>query len=94
MAEPGVVRRVIIPVVFLGLTVLGLLNTYGDAADVEKLAAQTACGGEMCPVQLREFSRSPFAHDYRYQVGKEGTQVSVRCSRAMIFVGAYKCEKK
>ena len=94
MAEPGVVRRVIIPFVFIGLTILGLLNTYGDATQVEKLAAETACGGQMCPAQMREFSRSPFSHDYVYQVGKEGRLVNVRCSRAAIFVGDYHCEVK
>lgn len=94
MAEPGVVRRVIIPFVLLALTGLGLMNTYGDSTEVQKLAAETACGGSMCSMQLREFSRSPFSHEYVYQVGQQGTQVTVKCARTAIFVGEYRCEKK
>jgi hypothetical protein len=94
VAEPGVVRRVIIPFVLMGLTALGLMNTYGDATDVEKLAAETACGGKMCPVRMSEFNRTPFSHDYVYAVGKDGHRVSVKCAREWIFLGDYRCEKK
>lgn len=94
MAEAGVIRRVIIPVVLLGLTALGLMNTYGDSTGVEKLAAETACGGRMCEVRMTEFTRSPFSQDYVYAVGKAGQRVSVKCAREAIFVGDYRCEKK
>ena len=94
MSEPGIVRRVVLPVVLLGLTALGLLNTYGDSTGVEKLAAETACGGQMCPVQMREFQRSPFAHEYVFAVGKAGQRVSVKCARAWVFVGDYACVKQ
>jgi hypothetical protein len=93
MAERGVIRRVVIPVVLLGLTVLGLVNTYGDASDVQKLAAETACGGTMCPSQMVEFSRSPFSQDYVYLIDKTRTRVSVKCARAFIFLGDYACKK-
>jgi hypothetical protein len=93
MAEPGVVRRVIIPFVLLALTGLGLVNTYGDATEVRKLAEQTACPEPTCTASLREFSRSPFSHEYVYQVGKGGAQVTVKCARTAIFVGEYRCEK-
>ena len=94
MAEAGVVRRIVVPMVLIGLTVLGLLNTYADAGPVQKLAAETACGGAMCPVELREFSRSPFSHEYVYQVGRQGTQVRVKCARSAIFLGDYACAKQ
>ncbi len=94
MAGAGVVRRVVIPFVLLGLTVLGLINTYGDATEVQKLAAETACGGEMCPVRLTEFSRNAFSHEYVYAVGKQGTSTAVKCKRELIFVGDYRCEKQ
>lgn len=95
MSEPGIIRRVIVPVVLLGLTALGLLNTYGDATNVEKMAADAACGGTPCPVQMREFSRSPFSHEYIFQVGTGGGQrVTVTCKRGAIFFGDYHCEKK
>jgi hypothetical protein len=91
---PGIVRRVILPVVLLGLTAAGLLNTYGDSTGVQKAAAEAACGGEMCPVRMTEFTRSPFSHEYVFEVGKTGTRVEVKCARGMIFFGDYECEKK
>jgi hypothetical protein len=94
MAEPGVVRRVVVPIVLLGLTALGFLNTYGDASDVQKLAAQTACGGDMCPSQMVELSRSPFSQDYVFLVEKTRTRVQVKCVRAFIFLGDYACKKE
>ena len=94
MAEPGLFRRVILPVTLLGLTALGFLNTYGDSADVQKLAAQVACGGQMCEVNLREVSRNPLAQKYVLQVGKAANEVSVECSRSAIFLGDYACVKK
>ena len=94
MADAGVVRRVILPAVLLGLTALGLMNTYGDSANVEKLAGQTACGGEAgCALQLTEFSRSAFSHEYLFVVGK-GQRVAVKCARSAIFFGDYTCQKK
>lgn len=94
MSEPGVFRRIVLPVVLLGLTGLGLLNTYGDATSVQKLAGDTACGGSPCPLQMTEFSRSPFSHEYVFQVGKGGKRVSVACSRSAIFFGDYACVPK
>jgi len=94
MEGPGVFRRVILPVVLLGLTALGLYNTYGDATEVQRLAAETACGGQMCPVNMREYKRSPFSHEYVYQVGKIASSVTVECARSAIFVGEYACKKK
>jgi hypothetical protein len=94
---PGLFRRVVLPVVLLGLTVLGLINTYGDATGVAQLAADTACGGTRCPVEMREYKRSPFSHEYIYAVGagKSGsTNVTVECARAAIFLGDYACKKQ
>jgi len=94
MAEAGVVRRVIIPFALLALTVLGLLNTYGDASDVQMLAARTACGGQMCATQMMEFSRSPFSHEYVFALQKGATRVNVKCARAFIFLGEYHCDRQ
>lgn len=92
---PGVFRRIVLPVTLLGLTALGLVNTYGDATNVERLAEQTACGGAApCSVRLSEFSRSPLSHEYAFQVGKRGDSVKVSCARSAIFVGEYACKKK
>lgn len=93
MADAGIVRRVIVPMFFLGLTAAGLYNTYGDATAVQNLAALTACGGSrMCELHMTQFSRSPFSHEYSYQLEKGGAVV-VKCARKFIFVGDYACEK-
>jgi hypothetical protein len=89
----GVFRNVVVPFVFLALMIAGFINTYGDSVDVEKLAARTACGGSPCEVQMTEFSRSPFSHEYVYVVAKN-TRVTVKCARGAIFFGAYECERK
>jgi hypothetical protein len=94
VAEAGVIRRVVVPLVLVSLTALGLLNTYGDSTGVEKLAADTACGGTPCPVEMREFTRSPFSHEYVYQLTKRGDRVVVKCAREYIFVGDYRCNKQ
>ena len=89
----GVFRRVILPLVLLTLTVAGLINTYGDSTGVERLAAETGCGGQMCPHRMTEFTRSPFSHEYVFEVEKTG-RVEVKCAREAIFFGDYKCQKK
>jgi hypothetical protein len=94
MADAGVVRRVVLPVVLLGLTAAGLVNTYGDSTGVEAAAQRAACGGEQCQVRMREFTRSPFSHEYVFEVGKSGTRTVVKCARSAIFFGDYSCEKK
>ena len=94
MADLGVVRRVVLPIVLLGLTAAGLVNTYGDSTGVEQAAAKAACGGEQCSVKMLEFERSPFSHKYIFAVGKSGTQTVVKCARSAIFFGDYACEKK
>ena len=94
MAEPGIVRRVVVPMFFLGLTAAGLYNVYGDASGVQNLAALTACGGSrMCELHMTQFSRSPFSHEYSYQVEKGGGAVVVKCARKFVFVGDYTCQK-
>jgi hypothetical protein len=93
MAEPGVVRRVVIPVVLLGATALGLFNTYADATDVQRLAMETACGGQACGAQMMEFNRSPLSHEYVFQVGRAANGVRVKCARSAYLLGEYHCEK-
>jgi hypothetical protein len=90
----GFFRRVVVPVLAIGLTICGLLNTYGDSAGVEKLAADAACGGTPCEFRMTEFTRSPFSHEYAYAIGKSGERVAVTCARQAIFVGDYRCTRK
>jgi hypothetical protein len=95
MAEAGPIRRIVIPVVCLAVTALGLMNVYGDASDVERLAEEAACGTVGCAVQRVEGRRTPFSHRYTYQLSRESMKTSaVECSREYLLVGAYRCESK
>jgi hypothetical protein len=43
---------------------------------------------------MTEFSRSPFSHEYVFQVGQGGKRVTVVCKRSAIFFGDYGCASK
>lgn len=87
--------RTIVPALCIAVTVAGLMNTYGDATEVEKLAEQTACGKEHCAVTKTEQRRSPFSHRYVYQTSlKRQTTAAVECTREFILIGAYACAKQ
>lgn len=82
----------------LGLTALGLANTYGDNAEVVKLAQKQACGAEGCSFETLRQERSPFSQSFTFQVritekGKQrGATADVKCARSYVLVGAYGCE--
>jgi hypothetical protein len=95
MADAGPIRRIIIPFVCLAITAAGLNNVYGDASEVERLSEQTACGSEQCAVTKVEEGRTPFSHKYVYQTSlKAQTTATVECSRELVLIGAWHCEKK
>ena len=89
--------RPIITVFLVGITVLGLINVYGDASEVVALAQKVACRGTTCPTRTTRIERTPFAHEYDLAAsipsGKQLTTVSstVRCSRAYILIGDWSC---
>lgn len=98
MAERSGVTRAVIMAVCLGVTALGLNNTYGDNADVVALAERTACGSTDCSHNTLRQERSPFSQSFTFQVklverGRErGATADVTCKRAYILVGEYACE--
>jgi hypothetical protein len=74
--------------VLLVLTVLGLVNVYGDHSEVLALAKQVACQG--CDARLVELGKTPFSHTYHLQT--QGARIEVvTCRRAAIVLGAYSC---
>jgi hypothetical protein len=97
VAERSGLARGIVMAICLGLTALGLANTYGDNAEVEKLAQRTACGAEGCSYTTLRQERSPFSQSFTFQVrlterGKErGATADVKCSRAYVLLGDYAC---
>ena len=82
--------RPIMWVIAMGLSVLGLMNVYGDSSHVEELAREAACEG--CKPAMRQVARTPLGQTYRLQVD-DGVEVVVSCSKSAIFVGEYSCEK-
>ena len=89
--------RPIITILLIGVTVLGLINVYGDAGEVVALAQKVACHGTNCATRTTRIERTPFAHEYDLAAsmpsGKQLTTVSstVRCSRAYILIGDWTC---
>jgi hypothetical protein len=96
--EARPVVRFLIAALCIGATALGLSNTYGDNADVRKLAEQTACGAPSCSVKILHESRSALSQEFGFQTelvqkGKppRGASVDVECRRPQILLGAYQC---
>ena len=98
MAERSALSRGIVMALCLGVTALGLANTYGDNAEVAKLAQTKACGTEGCSFETLRQERSPFSQSFTFQVkltekGKSrGATADVKCARAYVLVGDYACE--
>lgn len=98
MAARHVIRPVF-AIACLGLTALGLNNTYGDASEVKALAEKTACGSEHCSVTTLREARSAFKQSFGFQTalvqqGKssKSASVDVECERAYVLLGEYRCK--
>ena len=94
-------QQAIRPIVSLGLiilSVLGLMNVYGDNTEVEADARHTACppptdGTRPCEATLRQVARTPLSQSFHF-VTDDAKTVVVECSRAVIFLGDYSCEQE
>ena len=97
MAEGSGLTRAVVVAVCLGVTALGLANTYGDNAAVVALAERTACGAASCSYEKLREERSPLSQSFTFQVrltekGRErAATADVECKRAYVFVGEYAC---
>jgi hypothetical protein len=81
--------RPAVSILLIVLSVLGLINVYGDNTDVEAMARDKACPG--CESNLTRVERTPISQTYHLQTDA-GTKV-VSCQRSGIFFGSYSCEK-
>lgn len=93
--------RPFIAITCIGLTALGLRNTYADNTTEKQLAEQIACPGTSCTARLISESRSALGQSFAYQTankqgaGRQSSEVvQVECRRALIFLGDYACERK
>lgn len=90
-------RSVIRPIVFalcVAFTVSGLLNVYGNNADVQRKAEAVACREPQCSLTLTRMARSPFSQSFTFatQAGaRRGDAVSVECKREFLLIGEYMC---
>lgn len=87
MNASGFVRP-LLSVLLLTLTVLGLLNVYGDNADVVRQAEGIACSG--CSPHMVQMGRSPISQTFAFQT-EGSTVVRVTCKRALVLLGEYAC---
>ncbi|MEZ4223944.1 MAG: hypothetical protein R3B13_23540 [Polyangiaceae bacterium] len=102
MAEAKRILRPLISVVLIGASVLGLLNVYGDNAEVVRQAERLACDEKSdCTARMTRVDRSPFAQTFGFALSYELTtksgparprERSVRCARAFVLLGEYRCE--
>lgn len=85
--------RPVISAVLIALTVLGLVNVYGDPSEVMAQAEAAACGAPGCSLKVVRAERTPLGHEYDYALAG-GASVSVACRRALVLAGAWSCAKR
>jgi hypothetical protein len=69
-------------------------NVMSDNAEVEKLAKSVACSDNPasdkgCDAQTTRMERTPLAQSFTLHTTRR--TVEVRCTRALIFAGDYRC---
>ena len=89
--------RVIFRMVFLalviGVTVLGMLNVFGDNTAVKKQAMELVCGKPGCTVHVVKEERTPFSQSYGFQESRQSQRlIEIKCSRQFVLLGAYECQ--
>lgn len=75
----------------LAVSIAGLYNVFGDAAELVPMAKQAACPGALCG--MTRLDRTPFAQTFTFNTPK-GDAIEVKCTRAAVFVGEYACTKQ
>jgi hypothetical protein len=90
--------RVVRPLVFglcVAVTVLGLINVYGDNKQVVEMAQNRACAERsQCTARMTQMSRNPIGTSFTFQVDvKPQTTVDVDCKRSAYLLGEWSCER-
>ncbi len=92
MIHMGKAGRFLVIVVAIGVGTASLVNTLADDTDVRKEAEAVGCPRGCPKATSVAYERTPFYEKVSYAV-PEGT-ITVRCTRAAIFVGPYSCAKE
>jgi len=84
----------ILSMVIIAAVIAGIVNVYADAGPIERMARARVCErhGPPCKERLGRVLRTPFFHDMDFKDGAR--DVTVRCSRSFVLVGAYGCAVK
>ncbi len=87
------ITRLILFALVIGVTVLGMLNVFGDNSAVKQQATEIVCGKPGCEAHLVKEQRTPFSHSYGFQASRQSHDlIEIECARKFVFVGAYQCE--
>jgi len=89
--------RPVTTVLLLGITVLGLINVYGDNAEVKNQARMVACGGKECPTQVTRLERTPLGQTFDIAAEPNGVRkgsvtATVKCARSKVLIGDWECQ--
>ena len=83
--------RILVIAACIAFTAGALNNVMGDATEVEKLAAEAACGPSPCNAQKTKIVRTPFGHHYEFAVPSGRAEVD--CARTAYLFGEYRCKR-
>lgn len=91
MAEGRGPLRAILPIVLVGLSLLGMYNVFADNAEVRQLAESLAKSPKDTQPRLTRESKNPIGQSFDFQVADRGI-VNVDCRRSYYFLGAWTCK--
>ena len=88
-----VIVRILVFALVIGVTVLGMLNVFGDNSAVKQRATEIVCGKPGCEAHLVKEQRTPFFHTYGFQASSQSQRlIEIECARKLWLVGEYQCE--
>jgi hypothetical protein len=95
MAESSRFTRPLVLGLCIGVTVLGLINVYGDNVEIVAMAEKVACAERsQCTARMTRMSRNPIGTSFTYQVDvKPQTTVDVECKRTAYLLGDWSCKR-
>ena len=82
--------KLVLALACIAVSFSAMLNVFADNSEVFNKAKEVACVKGAC--DLARVDRTPVAQTYDFRT-KQGT-VSIRCTRAGVFVGEYGCTKQ
>jgi hypothetical protein len=82
--------RLLLAMACVVVSIAALLNVFADNDDVVAQAKARACPTGPC--DMARMDRSPFAQTFAFRA--QAGEVTVRCSRATVFFGAYSCARE